>query len=308
MSADLIVRLPNWIGDCLMALPALLALRDRGLEPSCFGRAWAPPLLSATGLRVEPYPDGLLAGARALRAAPGERALLLTHSLSSAVACRLAGLAPLGYARDGRSPLLARRLPWPRATHEARRYWRLADAALRWLGRDGLEPEPPRVRLPLDPTARTAGAAALAAVNAGAQPTVLCPVATGTVHGIDKHWPHFAELAAALRERGHAPVVVAPPGRRDEIASRFPDCPLVADLALPTFAGLLAAAGRVVANDSGPMHLACAVGTPCVVPFGVTDPATTGAWSEHLMAVHRGDGWPRVDTVLAALGDEELLP
>lgn len=302
MASALTVRLPNWVGDCIMALPALQALRAQGLELRCLGRGWAPGLLAATGLAVAELPRGRLAAARAMRATGAERALLLTHSLSSALVARLARLPALGYARDGRSLLLSHHRPWPEATHEARRYWGLADAALRWLERDGLSGDPPRCELPLPDTAIAAGHAALGEADAGDAPVVLCPVATGTVHGVDKHWPHFTTLAEHLVAAGTPPVVIAPPGQLDAVRARFPGCHAIGELPIASFAGVLAAAGTVVANDSGPMHIACAVGTRSVIPFAVTDPAITGAWSDHLVPVRGEDGaWPGVDAVLAQL-------
>lgn len=47
MAHDLLIRLPNWVGDVCMCLPALDALRARGVSLTCVGRAWAPNLLKA---------------------------------------------------------------------------------------------------------------------------------------------------------------------------------------------------------------------------------------------------------------------
>jgi heptosyltransferase-2 len=301
----LTVRVPNWIGDCIMALPALQALHAAGLELHCVGRGWAPALLAGTGLAVTELPRKLRPGACHLRSLPGRDAVLMTHSLSSAAMMRLAGKRALGYARDGRSLLLSARLPWPHGMHESRRYWRLANTMCQRLGLPPLATDPPHCELALTAEARAAGAAALqtaqADAQANSQAVVLCPVATGTVHGVDKHWPHFTALAAHLVAAGQRPVVVAPPGQRETLAASYPGCAIVGDLAIDVWAGLLAAADTVVANDSGPMHVACAVGTRSVIPFAVTDPAITGAWSPQLVAIRGDGGWPMMDRLAAAL-------
>ena len=300
--AELIVRLPNWIGDCVMALPALHALHDAGLALTGLGRGWLPALFAGTGWSLAELPRPLGAGARTLRGLPPRHLLLLTHSLSSAVMGRLAGKRLCGYARDGRGLLLQRRLAWPRDEHEVRRYWRLADATLRWLGRPPLTGEPPACRLPLAPDALAAARAALAAVDAGDEAVLLCPLATGThAGGHDKQWPDYPALAAALRAAGRRVVVVAPPGKRDELAARFGDCPLVGDLPIAVFAAVLSLGDTVVANNSGPMHVACAVGTRCVATLSDTDTRTALAWSDLLTTVQEPSGWPTVDAVLAAL-------
>jgi len=93
-----------------------------------------------------------------------------------------------------------------------------------------------------------------------------------------KEWPlfHFAELARLVQNRGDTPVVVLPPDNT-EIGSVLQDMEESVILAEPVtdimeLASLLAAADGVVANDSGPMHLSAALGTPTVGLFGPTSP------------------------------------
>ena len=302
--ADLALRLPNWIGDCIMALPAVQALRDRGVRLHCFGRAWAPDLLAGEGLAVTVLPEqqrGL--HPRLLAASGARRGLLLTHSLSTAVAMKRAGIPAIGYDRDGRGPSLRHRVAWPRGVHEVRRYWLLAEAARRWVAATTprLEREPPWCQLALPPAAAD-GVAAWRAAGLDDQVIAVCPMATGTVKGRSKHWPHFEALVALLIEQQRPLAIIAPPGQTASLQARFPAVAVIGDLSLPAFIGVLASAGAVVSNDSGPMHLATAVGTPTVVPFGVTSPRRTGAWSPQLRAVTDGAPWPSIQQVAAALG------
>jgi len=301
---DLAVRLPNWIGDCVMALPAIRALRERGLRLGCFGRPWAVELLAGEGLPVAVLPAGDRGlHARRLAGSRARAGLLCTHSLSTAVAMKRAGIPAIGFDRDGRGPLLRHRVAWPRGVHEARRYWLLAEAARRWVAATTprLGERPPGCALRPPPGAE-AGRAAWRAAGLGPDGIAVCPLATGTVARRSKHWPHFDELVAALVAAGRPLAVVAPPGQRAALQERFEGVPVLGDLDLAGFIGLLAAAGTVVSNDSGPMHLAAAVGTRVVVPFGVTSPRRTGAWSPELVAVTAERGWPGVAAVHAAVG------
>ena len=219
-----------------------------------------------------------------------------------------AGLKALGYARDWRGPLLNKRLPWPKDQHEVLRYWQLAEAALDWLGipyqaASAEDWQAPWCELTPSESQLAAGNAAFteASIPSPAEQydvTLLCPVATGTVKGVDKQWPHFRELAQRWRDddelKQRPLAVVAPPGTERDIAALFPGLPLLSKLSMDAFLGCLAQARLVIANDSGPMHLACAMGTACLVPFGtgITYPERTGAWSPHLIPLTGGEPWP----------------
>ncbi len=111
------------------------------------------------------------------------------------------------------------------------------------------------------------------------------------LHRPEKRWPaeRFAALAAVLSGRGLRPVIL---GTRDEApaaAKIRAACPAAIDLTgrtdLPALGALAARARVAVGNDTGPMHLAAAMGCPCVVLFGpASDPELTaprgphGAW------------------------------
>jgi heptosyltransferase-2 len=98
------------------------------------------------------------------------------------------------------------------------------------------------------------------------------------------------------------PVVVCPgPGEAEAARTAAPAATQIEPLDLGAFAALLAASRLVVANDSGPGHLAAAVGAPLVGIFGVTDPTKTrpiGAW---VRIVGDSGGWPPYAEVAAAV-------
>ena len=108
----ILIRLPNWIGDVCMCLPALDLLNQAGVPVVVCARGWAKDLL--TGLKTEGFiemTNSLRANVRALRQWRREhpshqRGLLMPDSLSSALTFKLAGLQSAGWRDDGRSLLL----------------------------------------------------------------------------------------------------------------------------------------------------------------------------------------------------------
>jgi heptosyltransferase-2 len=299
------VRLPNWVGDACMALPALRELEARGAVLSLVGRGWAGDLLSGHGWPVLKLPSGLRAGVAALRAAGGpRRGLLLTNSLSSAAAFRLAGVSALGHRNEGRSLLLGRALAKPEGLHEVEVFWRLAGATAAWLSLPGWPASPPvSLGLRLTDAHRHAAAEALAAAGlaAGRPYAVLAPLAAGTVGGVPKRWPRFHELDAALRARGWVTVVCPGPGEAEAARAAVPGATMLAGLGLGAYAAACAGAVATVSNDSGPMHLAAAVGAPVVGVFGPGDPARTRPWGPRTAWTGGAGAWPSVAQVLDEL-------
>lgn len=107
-----------------------------------------------------------------------------------------------------------------------------------------------------------------------------------------KNWPleSFAEAARILYEERGATTHILGGGAESSVAEelmRLAGVPMrnhCGEYDLPHSLGLLARVGCLLTNDSGPMHLAAAVGTPCVAIFGPTDPIRTGPYgSKHLV-------------------------
>jgi heptosyltransferase-2 len=105
----------------------------------------------------------------------------------------------------------------------------------------------------------------------------------GAAFGSAKRWPEdrFARVAEALSaERGMPVVMVGARGERPiaaaiQAAITSPSANLCGETDLETLVGVLARAALVVTNDSGPMHIAAALGTPTLAIFGSTDPEVT---------------------------------
>jgi heptosyltransferase-2 len=285
-----IVRLSNWIGDVVLTLPALQRLADEGWTLQLVGKGWAKPLLAGTGWAVHALPKGmrarvtLLRGlARAARRNGGRvRALCFPNSIGSALEFRLAGVPAVGYRKEGRRLLLAASLPLPAAKeHEVQRHWRLASL---FLGAPA--PLPDSIGMPLSAAALAQAEALLASHGVPLRYVVVVPFATGHFSGHSKKWPHFAALLRWLRQQGLAVVACPGPGEDAQLASEHPDVIALPGVRLDTYLAVLARAALVVANDTGPGHMAAAVGAPLVSLLGPSDPAVHAPWGPNVRALH----------------------
>lgn len=302
----ILVILPSWVGDVVMATPTLRLLRDA--FPGAFLGALARPgidqLLAGTTLLDEVHVEraqgvmGPKLVAAKLRPRRYDTTLLLPNSLSSALIARIAGIPRrLGYARDARGLLLTRTIDPPR--HDGR--WALCSAVDYYhnlarhllLPLSPVRPTPaaaPGEFLPLPPGRfmeldTTPGDEALSdAILAKARVEfgVSGPFALLNPGGNNpaKRWPpdRFALLAAHLtREHGLSILINGSPGESDlveGIASHagVPCAPLPRlGITLGALKALSRRARIMVTNDTGPRHIAAALGVPLVSLFGPTD-------------------------------------
>ena len=288
----LLVVAPNWLGDSVMALPAVQTLR--AAWPDAHLAVAARPSVAALFAMVPGVQQVITLESRAglsgvqrwrrdvarLEAERFDLAVLFPNSFLSAWITAHAKIpARWGYATDLRGRWLTRAFRRPPAdVHQADYYLALTTAA-------GLPPAP-RVARIVPPDAAVAAARALVPRR---DYVVLAP---GAAYGRAKQWPpdRYAALAVSLwRTRGLAPVVIGAGGDRaagDELAAALAEMPggretastlvdLIGRTDLATLAAVLAGARAVVANDSGAMHLAGAVGTPVVAIFGPTNEQQT---------------------------------
>ncbi len=301
----LAVRLCNYIGDVVLGLPALQLLHDHDVALQLYGKGWARVLLSAYPWAVtvrERSWSARVAQLRALRADCGARqaarrvdALVMPNSLSSAVELRLAGWRPAGVGNEGRSIFLSQVLPASTAAHKLEGFWSLASGLL------GVTHAPPRsIGLRLTAAAQERADALTREHGLHDGFLMVAPLAAGDVDGQDKRWPHFAALSALL-ERVAVPIVACPgPGEADATREALPRALLLDDVALDTYAALLARCRLMIANDTGPAHLAAAVGAPVLSVLGPTLPEVWGPWGPTVRVVRRWPGWPGADEVMSA--------
>ena len=282
-----LVIAPNWVGDLVMAEPVLAALARSGRELTLFVKAPLAPLARLLpGVAATLVKTGDAAAAVAAMAAGGfDEAVVLPNSFRSAWLPVRAGIARrFGYRGDLRAPLLAPALPRPRGRRPQVEDYRELLAAMEVPAPDDWVP---RLALPAGLVEGGRERLARARIEVGRQPLVgLFP---GAEWGPSKRWPmaRFAELARELRKRrpALAEIVVAGPKevwlavRVHEESGRIH--PVIGpDLDLAGLAGVLSHLEVLVTNDSGPMHLAAALGVPCVALFGPTDRRRTAPAGE----------------------------
>ena len=297
----LLVRLCNWVGEVVLSLPALRRLEAAGYELHCYGKGWAAALLAGTGWPVTVRRSGLIESTTQLRdlrrmlnnSGP---ALLMTNSFSSALETRLAGFAPSGFAREARSLLLHHAYPLPRFAHASESYWFLAS---RFLGSD--EPYSATLKWTPSDAQRTAAQALLARHKlAPCSFVMLCPFSGADDRDHRKVWPAFRELAAALHA-ANVPVVLCPgPGEEAAAAAFASHTICLPKVNLGVYGALFELSRSVVANDTGPGHLAAAAGARLISIYG---PKSVTAWrpiGAHIQLFHDASKWPTVDCILAA--------
>jgi heptosyltransferase-2 len=291
----ILVRATNWVGDAVMSIPALGAIRGRWprAEITILGRAWVADLYRGQGyadhLLVFDHAGrhrGLMGRVRLISELRRERfdvALLLQNAFEAAwLASRARIPVRIGYNRDARGFLLTRAVRTPRPgeipAHESYYYLELLRRA-GWIEQLGnLE----RIELRVDPAAHERAETILLRGGArrGARRVALAP---GAAYGSAKCWP--PERYAALADRAiadfDADVILFGTVAEREVAQRIAAAmrhrpiTLVGETSIGDMPALLAGCHLFIGNDSGAMHVAAAVGLPVVGIFGPTDPAGT---------------------------------
>jgi heptosyltransferase-2 len=300
-----VVRGANWVGDAVMTVPALRELRRLlpGAHLTLATRAWAEGIFEGAD-----YLDDLLvvgkkgAGSffgevREWRRRRFDLAVLFPNAFAPALTA-FAARVPLrvGYATDGRGPLLTHALAvptWRGRRHEVYYYLEIVAGLGRLLGTSSAGGHEASAALTVSSTRLEEARALLRAAGARLdRPLVaLCP---GSTNSRAKRWPaeRFARLADLLAESGAEVVLVGAPEElevTEEVLAkmRFKPSVLTGRTSLAQSAAVLSAVDVLVTNDTGPAHVAAALGRPVVVVFGPTDPVTTRPFSELATVVRK---------------------
>ena len=293
----LLIRATNWVGDAVMSLPALRAVRERWPQTriSLLARPWVADLYAREHIvdRILPYTakpgrgdwGAKWAIAQQVKALGCDTALLLTNSFESAAVARLAGIPRrIGYARDGRGWLLTDAIPRPAPgsipRFEAFYYLNL----LRRIG--WLDQLPADVTIRLDGNAEAAAAGAPRLHALGLEGAVI-GVSPGAAYGTAKRYipERFAEAAVTIAKQIGGQVALFGSGSERELCDHVAS--LIAGQGIRThnaagqtslgeFIEMAAACRLFLTNDSGAMHIASALGVPTVTVFGPTDETATG--------------------------------
>ncbi|MBL7220540.1 MAG: lipopolysaccharide heptosyltransferase II [Phycisphaerae bacterium] len=290
---SIVVFLPNWVGDVVMATPTLRALRRSFTDAriTYFGRAlaldtlsgtdWADGVIEATP-KVRSRTLGQLQFVGALRAGRFDLAVLLTNSFRTAFLAKLAGIGRIvGYDRDARRFLLTDRISPPRDDSGRLVPISAVDYYAELAGMLGVEVPDREMFLPVtDADEQVAGELFQQAGIDPVRPVVMLnPGASG---GTSKIWgsDRFARTADILIETRGAQIVInaAPPEKHiaADVARRMAGEPVInfadRDNTLGLLKSMLRRTNVLVTNDTGARHIAVAVGSAVVTIFGSTDP------------------------------------
>jgi lipopolysaccharide heptosyltransferase II len=291
----ILIRATNWVGDAIIALPALRAVRAKfaNAHIAIVARPYVADIYKDQSICDEliPYdPKSEHRGwrgrellAAALRQGKFDAALLLQNAFDAAwLAWRAQVPVRIGYARDGRSMLLTKAITVPKLgeipAHEKFYYLEL----LRRAGWMETLPDDPHITLHVSGAARQR--ASLTLLGAGAQPNALrIAVGAGASYGSAKCWPpdRFAQALNQIVSKNEAEVILFGTAGEALVSSaiasqlRRPPIDLTGKSAIADLPALLSQCHLFLGNDSGAMHVAAAVGLPVIAVFGPTDPEGT---------------------------------
>ena len=291
----LLIRATNWVGDAILALPALYAVRSKFPDAhiSILARPYVADIYRGQGVCDELVAYDPIGEHRGwtgrqrlisdLRSRHFDVALLLQNAFDAAwLAWRAQIPQRIGYARDARSLVLTKAIAVPKCgeipPHETFYYLELVRRA-GWL--DTL-PQVDQIKLQVSDSAKRQAAQTL--VDAGARPHARrIAIGAGASYGSAKCWPpeRFAEWANRFLAHNDADVILfgtaaeAPVSNAILATMHRKPIDLTGKTAIADLPGLLSRCHLFLGNDSGAMHVAAAVGLPVVAIFGPTDPFGT---------------------------------
>lgn len=306
-AGTILVRGTNWIGDSVMSVAALRELRrlyprDRIVLAA---RPWVAGLFQGQEFvdEILCLPEGRSRWDQIRflrwRKQAFSRVLLFQNAFSAALVMAMAGIRHrIGYATDGRGLLLKEKaVPRIRERNLHQVYYYLdllyqtRLSPTNYIEESDFRPDislttPPEGRLKARDLLKEAG------VDSNRPLVALNP---GAFFGSAKRWftDRYARLAEQLiRSNGAEVVIIGSPGERqfaEQIAERCSESVgiMTGRTDLPTLMGLLEGSRLLVTNDSGPMHLAAALGVPQLALFGSTDEVATGPFSKKARVIHK---------------------
>jgi heptosyltransferase-2 len=285
--SKILIRATNWVGDAVMCVPALNAIRERfpRAHIAILAKPWVADLYRRESFADEvilynPASRWKMAGE--LRARRFDCAILLQNAFEAALIAWLARIpARIGYKRDGRSLLLTKAVAVPKRgeipRHERFYYLEL----LRRAGIVDRLAESDAIRLTPPPVERK---------------TRMIGVSPGAAYGTAKQWlpERFAETAGALATARGASIALFGSQSERTLCSQVAEMltghevkNYAGETTLAQFIELAAQCELFLTNDSGAMHIASALGIPTVAIFGATDDVATGPTGAHARVVRQ---------------------
>lgn len=293
-----VVRGTNWVGDSLMTVPALRALRrilpdaeiTLVIRPSAQGIFSEADFVDDVLLYDRKGVFSVVPQVREWRRRKFDLAVLFQNAFEAALIPFLAGVPlRLGYATESRQALLTHPLAlpdWRSSRHEVFYYLYLVTALEQMLfGASTIFDTDPDASIEISDVRKREATELLRlhGVHEDELVVALCP---GSINSRAKRWP--AEAYAALADRlidAHRQVLLI--GSKDEadvsreVTRRMRHQPIVltGKTTLDQITAVLAGVDLIVTNDTGPAHIGAALGRPTIVIFGPTNPLTTRPFS-----------------------------
>jgi len=290
MASNILVVMPSWIGDAVMATPVLKALR-RSYPESTICIAGPSPVIAVvfdpgiadSFLRMPPKSTGsFFRSILMIRRGRFDMAVLLPNSFRSALVVFLGGVKRrVGYLRDGRGFMLTDKLRAPVSSDGRKAVCPTLDYYADLLGLLDIDVVDRRMSVPSDPSLSEAELC-----DAGYDPArSLVMLNPGGSYGPSKLWPadRFASLADRLIDRFGAQVIInAAPNEKAiavEVSNKMQHKPLLdygrRENSLSLLKSHLVLCDLLVTNDTGARHLGVALGSAVVTIYGSTDPGWT---------------------------------
>jgi lipopolysaccharide heptosyltransferase II len=294
----ILIRGPNWVGDAVLAIPAMKAVREHfpHAEITLMVRPWVAGLFTAAPfidkVWSEEKPTGFAGWKRIMRAireSEFDLGLLLPNSFESALMMFL-GRVPqrIGYRTDARDWMLTNSIaPIKDFRHQVQYYLDLVNVLTSTQIRPSIE-----IQATSEERVRARRLLSAEGISNDESFLVLNP---GAAYGSAKRWheDRFAAVAETLSvELSMRVALIGSEGERflaEQIRHRMrePAAVLTGKTSLETLIGVLAESSLMITNDSGPMHIASALGIPTVAVFGSTDERVTGPCGPRTCVVKR---------------------
>jgi ADP-heptose:LPS heptosyltransferase len=308
LPTTLLVDLPNWVGDQMMALPALhrlvegngsgtTVLHTRPNMSRFLAAIFPQATVFASPRRSSPVSSAREVIGNRRRFDVG---VTLRNAARGKIFIRLAARRCFGSRGEGALFLMTTSCVVDRKRHQVHDADGLLDVV-------GLDPADSDWMPDVPPELANEGARTVEQLDLDRRRTIA--LAPTTARGTGKRWPagRFGELAKVLRQRRLEPLLMVGPGE-EAVAERVCEAagarlPTVgANLDVAGLAAIVSCVRALVGNDSGPMQLAAVLGTPVVAIFGPTDPTRTGprGAGHRIVTASAGIGAISVDEVETA--------
>ena len=293
-----VVRGTNWVGDSLMTVPALRALRrvlpDANItlviRPSARGIFSEADFVDDVLLYDRKGVFSVVPQIREWKRRKFDLAVLFQNAFEAALIPFLAGVPlRLGYATESRQGLLTHPLAlpdWRSSRHEVFYYLYLVTALEQMLfGTSTICEAVPDASIEISEVRKTEATDLLRThgVREDQLVVALCP---GSINSRAKRWPTeaYAALADRLIDTQRQVLLIGSKDEADvstEVTSRMRNRPIVltGKTTLDQITAVLAGVDLIVTNDTGPAHIGAALGRPTIVIFGPTNPLTTRPFS-----------------------------